>query len=68
MGQYTKIFKIKSNLKTMNKQKLRFILPILFILSLNLTTSLVQVKAATQTIEIKATKDAYVSQDYPISA
>ena len=52
----------------MNKQKLRFILPILFILSLNLTTSLVQVKAATQTIEIKATKDAYVSQDYPISA
>ncbi len=34
----------------MNKQKLRFILPILFILSLNLTTSLVQVKAATQTI------------------
>jgi hypothetical protein len=37
----------------------------LFILSLNLTTGLVQVKAATQTIEIKATQDAYVSQDYP---
>lgn len=49
----------------MNKQKLRFILPILFILSLNLATSLIQVKAATQTIEIKASKDAYVSQDYP---
>ena len=37
----------------------------MFILSLNLATGLVQVKAATQIIEIKATQDAYVSQDYP---
>jgi len=49
----------------MNKQKLRFILLVVFVLSLNLATGLVQVKAATQTIEIKATQDAYVSQDYP---
>ena len=49
----------------MNKQKLRFILLVVFVVSLNLATGLVQVKAATQTIEIKATQDAYVSQDYP---
>lgn len=49
----------------MNKQKLRFLLIILFILSLNLVTGLAQVKAATQIEEIKATKDAKIMVDNP---
>ncbi|MFX1410966.1 MAG: DNRLRE domain-containing protein [Promethearchaeota archaeon] len=45
----------------MNKQKLRFLLVVLFILSLNLVTGLAQVKASTQIEEIKSTKDAKVT-------
>lgn len=49
----------------MNKQNLRLILLVLFMLSLNLSIGFVQVKAATQIIEIKATQDAQVCEDYP---
>ena len=48
----------------MNKRKLGFLLLALFIISSNLVTDLIQVKATTQTEEIKATKDAMIKEDY----